>query len=126
MGQLQEGPLLGQHVGPFQDHALRSSFRAGLVPSRSCPSITHGPRLSSVPRTRRRAVHISIMEGEEKRTFQQHPGPLSLSPSRPLVFRTQQTGQFLHYTRFPWQAGTIKGGVSLTGGASPSAFHLVP
>ncbi|KFP54799.1 FERM domain-containing protein 5, partial [Cathartes aura] len=31
--------------------------RAGLVPSRSCPSITHGPRLSSVPRTRRRAVH---------------------------------------------------------------------
>ncbi|KTF93238.1 hypothetical protein cypCar_00042112, partial [Cyprinus carpio] len=36
--------------------------RAGLVPSRSCPSITHGPRLSSVPRTRRRAVHISIME----------------------------------------------------------------
>ncbi|XP_062439404.1 FERM domain-containing protein 5 isoform X2 [Rhea pennata] len=38
--------------------------RAGLVPSRSCPSITHGPRLSSVPRTRRRAVHISIMEGK--------------------------------------------------------------
>uniref|UniRef100_A0A8C5SW21 FERM domain containing 5 n=1 Tax=Laticauda laticaudata TaxID=8630 RepID=A0A8C5SW21_LATLA len=36
--------------------------RAGLVPSRSCPSIPHGPRLSSVPRTRRRAVHISIME----------------------------------------------------------------
>uniref|UniRef100_G1P381 FERM domain containing 5 n=1 Tax=Myotis lucifugus TaxID=59463 RepID=G1P381_MYOLU len=39
------------------------SLRAGMVPSRSCPSITHGPRLSSVPRTRRRAVHISIMEG---------------------------------------------------------------
>lgn len=39
--------------------------RAGLVPSRSCPSITHGPRLSSVPRTRRRAVHISIMEGKK-------------------------------------------------------------
>ncbi|KAA8590119.1 hypothetical protein FQN60_014053 [Etheostoma spectabile] len=38
--------------------------RAGLVPSRSCPSITHGPRLTSVPRTRRRAVHISIMEAE--------------------------------------------------------------
>uniref|UniRef100_A0A673WPM2 FERM domain containing 5 n=1 Tax=Salmo trutta TaxID=8032 RepID=A0A673WPM2_SALTR len=36
--------------------------RAGLVPSRSCPSITHGPRLTSVPRQRRRAVHISIME----------------------------------------------------------------
>ncbi|PWA29176.1 hypothetical protein CCH79_00006174 [Gambusia affinis] len=36
--------------------------RAGMVPSRSCPSITHGPRLTSVPRTRRRAVHISIME----------------------------------------------------------------
>ncbi|KAM7396704.1 hypothetical protein PAMP_019727 [Pampus punctatissimus] len=42
--------------------------RAGLVPSRSCPSITHGPRLSSVPRTRRRAVHISIMEGPWTRT----------------------------------------------------------
>lgn len=40
--------------------------RAGMVPSRSCPSITHGPRLSSVPRTRRRAVHISIMEGESE------------------------------------------------------------
>lgn len=40
--------------------------RAGLVPSRSCPSITHGPRLSSVPRTRRRAVHISIMEGRTR------------------------------------------------------------
>ncbi|KAL4005814.1 hypothetical protein ACER0C_005527 [Sarotherodon galilaeus] len=33
--------------------------RAGLVPSRSCPSITHGPRLSSVPRTRRRALKIT-------------------------------------------------------------------
>ncbi|NXP68950.1 FRMD5 protein, partial [Chloropsis cyanopogon] len=42
--------------------------RAGLVPSRSCPSITHGPRLSSVPRTRRRAVHISIMEGRARGT----------------------------------------------------------
>ncbi|KAG5273167.1 hypothetical protein AALO_G00148410 [Alosa alosa] len=40
--------------------------RAGLVPSRSCPSITHGPRLSSVPRTRRRAVHISIMEATSR------------------------------------------------------------
>ncbi|MBN3307865.1 FRMD5 protein, partial [Amia calva] len=40
--------------------------RAGLVPSRSCPSITHGPRLSSVPRTRRRAVHISIMEASRR------------------------------------------------------------
>ncbi|KAF3688833.1 FERM domain-containing protein 5 [Channa argus] len=40
--------------------------RAGLVPSRSCPSITHGPRLCSVPRTRRRAVHISIMEAMVK------------------------------------------------------------
>lgn len=37
-----------------------------MVPSRSCPSITHGPRLSSVPRTRRRAVHISIMEGKHE------------------------------------------------------------
>ncbi|KAK2919836.1 hypothetical protein Q8A73_002040 [Channa argus] len=40
--------------------------RAGMVPSRSCPSITHGPRLTSVPRTRRRAVHISIMEVRHK------------------------------------------------------------
>ncbi|KAI4872992.1 hypothetical protein NFI96_023660 [Prochilodus magdalenae] len=39
--------------------------RAGMVPSRSCPSITHGPRQSSIPQTRRRAVHISIMEGLE-------------------------------------------------------------
>ncbi|TSL68230.1 FERM domain-containing protein 5 [Bagarius yarrelli] len=36
--------------------------RAGMVPSRSCPSIAHGPRQSSVPRTCRRAVHMSIME----------------------------------------------------------------
>ncbi|GCB77603.1 hypothetical protein scyTo_0017626 [Scyliorhinus torazame] len=49
--------------------------RSGLVPSRSCPSISHGSRLSSVPRTRRRAVHISIMEdiseqtGSEERVF---------------------------------------------------------
>ncbi|CAB1448105.1 unnamed protein product [Pleuronectes platessa] len=40
--------------------------RAGMVPSRSCPSITHGPRLTSVPRTRRRAVHISIMEADSR------------------------------------------------------------
>lgn len=48
---------------PGSDTVLILIPRAGLVPSRSCPSITHGPRLSSVPRTRRRAVHISIMEG---------------------------------------------------------------
>lgn len=47
------------------------SSRAGMVPSRSCPSITHGPRLTSVPRTRRRAVHISIMEGKPSHTGKQ-------------------------------------------------------
>ncbi|XP_034987835.1 FERM domain-containing protein 5 isoform X2 [Zootoca vivipara] len=50
--------------------------RAGLVPSRSCPSITHGPRLSSVPRTRRRAVHISIMEGLECLRDSAHSTPV--------------------------------------------------
>lgn len=51
------------HPGRGSDAVPLLVPRAGLVPSRSCPSITHGPRLSSVPRTRRRAVHISIMEG---------------------------------------------------------------
>lgn len=46
--------------------------RAGMVPSRSCPSITHGPRLTSVPRTRRRAVHISIMEGKSHSSTMQN------------------------------------------------------
>ncbi|XP_060550718.1 FERM domain-containing protein 5 isoform X10 [Pantherophis guttatus] len=50
--------------------------RAGLVPSRSCPSIPHGPRLSSVPRTRRRAVHISIMEGLESLRDSAHSTPV--------------------------------------------------
>ncbi|XP_029431721.1 FERM domain-containing protein 5 isoform X3 [Rhinatrema bivittatum] len=50
--------------------------RSGLVPSRSCPSITHGPRLSSVPRTRRRAVHISIMEGLESLRDSAHSTPV--------------------------------------------------
>ncbi|XP_075752901.1 FERM domain-containing protein 5 isoform X2 [Pelodiscus sinensis] len=50
--------------------------RAGLVPSRSCPSITHGPRLTSVPRTRRRAVHISIMEGLESLRDSAHSTPV--------------------------------------------------
>ncbi|XP_067356799.1 FERM domain-containing protein 5 isoform X2 [Channa argus] len=50
--------------------------RAGLVPSRSCPSITHGPRLCSVPRTRRRAVHISIMEGLESLRDSAHSTPV--------------------------------------------------
>ncbi|KAK2505848.1 hypothetical protein MC885_019815 [Smutsia gigantea] len=53
--------------------------RAGMVPSRSCPSITHGPRLSSVPRTRRRAVHISIMEVRVELRLTNHcPRPLSV------------------------------------------------
>ncbi|XP_015667414.1 FERM domain-containing protein 5 isoform X2 [Protobothrops mucrosquamatus] len=50
--------------------------RAGLVASRSCPSIPHGPRLSSVPRTRRRAVHISIMEGLESLRDSAHSTPV--------------------------------------------------
>ncbi|KAM8762812.1 FERM domain-containing protein 5-like [Acanthopagrus schlegelii] len=50
--------------------------RAGMVPSRSCPSITHGPRLTSVPRTRRRAVHISIMEGLESLRDSAHSTPV--------------------------------------------------
>ncbi|XP_055777576.1 FERM domain-containing protein 5-like isoform X3 [Salvelinus fontinalis] len=49
---------------------------AGLVPSRSCPSITHGPRLTSVPRQRRRAVHISIMEGLESLRDSAHSTPV--------------------------------------------------
>uniref|UniRef100_M3YGW4 FERM domain-containing protein 5 n=1 Tax=Mustela putorius furo TaxID=9669 RepID=M3YGW4_MUSPF len=55
------------------------SLRAGMVPSRSCPSITHGPRLSSVPRTRRRAVHISIMEGLESLRDSAHSTPVRSS-----------------------------------------------
>lgn len=50
--------------------------RPGMVPSRSCPSITHGPRLSSVPHTRRRAVHISIMEGLESLRDSAHSTPV--------------------------------------------------
>ncbi|XP_055989320.1 FERM domain-containing protein 5 isoform X1 [Sorex fumeus] len=53
--------------------------RSGMVPSRSCPSITHGPRLSSVPRTRRRAVHISIMEGLESLRDSAHSTPVRSS-----------------------------------------------
>ncbi|XP_049753639.1 FERM domain-containing protein 5 [Elephas maximus indicus] len=53
--------------------------RAGMVPSQSCPSITHGPRLSSVPRTRRRAVHISIMEGLESLRDSAHSTPVRTS-----------------------------------------------
>ncbi|KFO33002.1 FERM domain-containing protein 5 [Fukomys damarensis] len=57
----------------------RFRYRAGMVPSRSCPSITHGPRLSSVPRTRRRAVHISIMEGLESLRDSAHSTPVRSS-----------------------------------------------
>ncbi|KAE8618630.1 hypothetical protein XENTR_v10009431 [Xenopus tropicalis] len=53
--------------------------RAGMVPSRSCPSISHGLRLSSVPRTRRRAVHISIMEGLEALRDSAHSTPIRSS-----------------------------------------------
>ncbi|XP_076879174.1 FERM domain-containing protein 5 isoform X2 [Brachyhypopomus gauderio] len=60
--------------------------RTGMVPSRSCPSITHGPRQSSVPRTRRRAVHISIMEGLESLRDSGHSTPVrSVSGSDSLV-----------------------------------------
>ncbi|TWW67339.1 FERM domain-containing protein 5 [Takifugu flavidus] len=50
--------------------------RAGMVPSRSCPSITHGPRSTSMPRTRWRAVHISIMEGLESLQDSVHSTPV--------------------------------------------------
>ncbi|KAF0041119.1 hypothetical protein F2P81_007017 [Scophthalmus maximus] len=64
--------------------------RAGLVPSRSCPSITHGPRLSSVPRTRRRAVHISIMEGLESLRDSAHSTPVrSVSHSESFLPRSR-------------------------------------
>uniref|UniRef100_A0A8B9T6J4 FERM domain-containing protein 5 n=1 Tax=Anas platyrhynchos TaxID=8839 RepID=A0A8B9T6J4_ANAPL len=63
-------------VQPAGSHCPCSVPRAGLVPSRSCPSITHGPRLSSVPRTRRRAVHISIMEGLESLRDSAHSTPV--------------------------------------------------
>uniref|UniRef100_A0A671SLN6 FERM domain containing 5 n=1 Tax=Sinocyclocheilus anshuiensis TaxID=1608454 RepID=A0A671SLN6_9TELE len=64
--------------------------RAGLVPSRSCPSITHGPRLSSVPRTRRRAVHISIMEGLESLRDSAHSTPMrSVSHSDSFIPRSR-------------------------------------
>ncbi|XP_018110037.1 FERM domain-containing protein 5 [Xenopus laevis] len=53
--------------------------RAGMVASRSCPSISHGLRLSSVPRTRRRAVHISIMEGLESLRDSTHSTPICSS-----------------------------------------------
>ncbi|KAM4748581.1 FERM domain-containing protein 5 [Rhinophrynus dorsalis] len=55
--------------------------RAGMVPSRSCPSISHGMRLSSVPRTRRRAVHISIMEGLESLRDSAHSTPVRSTDS---------------------------------------------
>uniref|UniRef100_A0A3Q3LRQ5 FERM domain-containing protein 5 n=1 Tax=Mastacembelus armatus TaxID=205130 RepID=A0A3Q3LRQ5_9TELE len=59
-----------------EGRTLKKPPQAGLVPSRSCPSITHGPRLSSVPRTRRRAVHISIMEGLESLRDSAHSTPV--------------------------------------------------
>ncbi|XP_062860632.1 FERM domain-containing protein 5 isoform X3 [Trichomycterus rosablanca] len=63
--------------------------RAGMVPSRSCPSITHGPRLSSVPRTRRRAVHISIMEGLESLRDSAHSTPVrSVSHGESFISRS--------------------------------------
>uniref|UniRef100_A0A672QM14 FERM domain-containing protein 5 n=1 Tax=Sinocyclocheilus grahami TaxID=75366 RepID=A0A672QM14_SINGR len=68
----------------------RFRYRAGLVPSRSCPSITHGPRLSSVPRTRRRAVHISIMEGLESLRDSAHSTPVrSVSHSDSFIPRSR-------------------------------------
>uniref|UniRef100_A0A8P4GA75 FERM C-terminal PH-like domain-containing protein n=1 Tax=Dicentrarchus labrax TaxID=13489 RepID=A0A8P4GA75_DICLA len=60
----------------YREGRAAKNPQAGLVPSRSCPSITHGPRLSSVPRTRRRAVHISIMEGLESLRDSAHSTPV--------------------------------------------------
>ncbi|XP_056134851.1 FERM domain-containing protein 5 [Lampris incognitus] len=68
--------------------------RAGLVPSRSCPSITHGPRLTSVPRTRRRAVHISIMEGLESLRDSAHSTPVR-SVSHGDSFMPRSRGQMV-------------------------------
>ncbi|KAL4658730.1 FERM domain-containing protein 5 isoform X4 [Arapaima gigas] len=60
--------------------------RRGLVPSRSCPSITHGPRLRSAPQTCRKAVHISIMEGLESLRDSAHSTPVrSVSHSESLM-----------------------------------------
>ncbi|KAM3869865.1 FERM domain-containing protein 5 isoform 2-T2 [Diretmus argenteus] len=71
--------------------------RAGLVPSRSCPSITHGPRLSSVPRTRRRAVHISIMEGLESLRDSAHSTPVrSVSHSDSFMPRSRSQAMDSH------------------------------
>ncbi|XP_038669224.1 FERM domain-containing protein 5-like isoform X2 [Scyliorhinus canicula] len=66
--------------------------RSGLVPSRSCPSISHGSRLSSVPRTRRRAVHISIMEGLESLRDSAHSTPVR-STSHTDAFGTRIPGK---------------------------------
>ncbi|NXQ01276.1 FRMD5 protein, partial [Vidua macroura] len=66
--------------------------RAGLVPSRSCPSITHGPRLSSVPRTRRRAVHISIMEGRTRGSPARHAGAREHTHLGTCTHRDTRTG----------------------------------
>ncbi|XP_078386257.1 FERM domain-containing protein 5 isoform X1 [Cetorhinus maximus] len=66
--------------------------RSGLVPSRSCPSISHGSRLSSVPRTRRRAVHISIMEGLESLRDSAHSTPVR-STSHTDAFGTRTAGK---------------------------------
>ncbi|XP_026123093.1 FERM domain-containing protein 5 [Carassius auratus] len=66
--------------------------RAGMVPSRSCPSITHGPRQSSVPRTRRRAVHISIMEGLESLRDSGHSTPVRSVSSGNSFLRSHGNG----------------------------------
>lgn len=66
--------------------------RAGMVPSRSCPSITHGPRQSSVPRTRRRAVHISIMEGLESLRDSGHSTPVRSVSNSNSFLRSQGNG----------------------------------
>uniref|UniRef100_A0A8C1IS44 FERM domain containing 5 n=2 Tax=Cyprinus carpio TaxID=7962 RepID=A0A8C1IS44_CYPCA len=66
--------------------------RAGMVPSRSCPSITHGPRQSSVPRTRRRAVHISIMEGLESLRDSGHSTPVRSVSSGNSFLRSHRNG----------------------------------
>lgn len=87
--------MLHHRVPPATSECL-CPRRAGLVPSRSCPSITHGPRLSSVPRTRRRAVHISIMEGEKL-----------LQPRRPQQPQNTNNSHNNHNKqRQPWKTTT--------------------
>ncbi|XP_067351467.1 FERM domain-containing protein 5 isoform X1 [Channa argus] len=107
--------------------------RAGMVPSRSCPSITHGPRLTSVPRTRRRAVHISIMEGLESLRDSAHSTPVrsvshgdSFMPSRgQMVDGTEaSTSAVISDEAYSPSDSVLPTPVAEHGMEMPSAHHL--